>query len=1208
MLIERTPPRRISPAITTGPDPASPPSFSSNASFQNHRKIGHLPSQSQPSNLLTTPLQDHHQQPRSSSLYPPLPPSSSESSHDRRLFASNPDDRPMRPARQSLESIGFPSLEEMARPIREAREQSSASSSSIPTSKPSASTTTSFGPQAIKTNRQPPPPRHQVPSSLPRPERNRSESLYPKLTGAKARASLTAMESARLEVGDETPTAVSAAKAQRASKLSRSEEASRRGSLVGRGRQHDLVPGGYRDDQVVNLIQDDSDDEDGGQNAIVHMEIDIEGGKVMAHQTLASKARSASEGESLIQTRVENKGDPIEIGCIRDVDEVDDDVEDEGGETIFNDRDERPIGGRPAAYDISAYIRDGVDPFKKKRIREDDELPPPPPPPSHHSHFQIQNRPSEDSDRGRQRTPENHDGGDGYGSQAPTPKAFAHIPPATAPSGKNLSGKADQASSSMQPPSQVPRPNSKGSGSLNGSASATFPANGKPASVITSTQEFTPKGTPQSLASRRPNQRTGLRDLSQGAAAASGDTSTSSNIGPPSASKKYDPSARADRILSLEMADLRKKNASLSDDLKNLNQRLSSQEQARLSALEEMEGWKSECTALEGLLEESRSEREKLTSNHESELAQSDTRLKEAKWRMEDKAWRNLTDDLTGESALTSLAIELVISKNEATYQRYRGEESQEDLETLRETSKLRLLAERKRSELLCQRLKATMKEKSRLGDVVSRLEGKNSILREQISSVKKSMEKGLIESQDAVREEVEALENELGMERKENERMRKENEKLKKRDEDFKEVLSDLKKEKKELVTMIKELELELAEMKKPSSKTNSTARHPKASVGRAARRREVGRDLDQDKDDAIEVDSLDEQEEETQISIPPSSPPLKSSNLGRHAGGLGLIKQVYRGPMQGASEAGPSEADIPIPSSPSPKARSQKKPNRSADASVPSRGNTKASSKLAKSSLTSSFRRRSSVGGEGSDFEQKGTAVEQEQEEEEEEKEEEEEEEKEDIHLRDRTNTKLALRPKAAPTKARTKRKAIGREEDSESEGYQQEKKNMSKKRSNANSSSSSAAVAARKARNLAKAKSEAQLAAANELLADVGATPMISRRVKDAFEKEEKARLEAGDGNSDDEEGRGGATKKGADGAGAEVQVQRKKKRKLLGAKNDQPGLFNWGSNVEGVSSLAPELDIPMALSPIKPQNGNVAAFGGLGSAFGTRRLFG
>ncbi|EPQ31764.1 uncharacterized protein PFL1_01096 [Pseudozyma flocculosa PF-1] len=1075
-------------------------SFNADASTSISMRPGSLPNASVPS----TPSQH-------TSLYPSLPTATPNTSqHGLRRPPPPPAD-------------DFPSLDEMAQVQRQKNESNGRNTSFTSSSSASASRTYTA---STSSSSRPMPSSSttvQVPSSLPRPNKARTSLSQGPVT---RRSSLTAIEAARQRAGDETPTAVTHARAQ-------SQQAGTHGGTS---------TGDDSNDTSNALVA--------GPNGAVsaNISIDLESGKLpMLRRPSTSKRSSdvgtrSSRSSMVASTPAQEPVDPPFAGA---------DLSTASQRSRRNGED-RPIS---SGYDFSKYLEQGIDPFnaasRKEMRRESRPLPVPVSQDADDGEMsrdasRSYSRSGDDTLRGDAILPPSkqsarplpppiddaasaapnleHGGQDRSGQggidvedQQPTPKAQ---PPIAARGEASVAGRS--VSSSMGPPSQLPRPQFKMP-----ALPASQPAKMAPPPVP---MQSTPRATPQA-GTRKINHLSGFSvpgvpsvAVNGAPASQAGDEST---VSASAQKRRLDPAARTDRLMSLELAEAKKK-------VKLLSEKLEVSEDQQRRTMEESEGWASEAARLEDDVARLRSQLEdEATQVHRATL-ELEAKVVQHKLDADERQWRLLCEKRN----FTELESDLVYCRNETTYESYRAKEIEANLLMEKDDLRIRLMAERKRSDVLAVKLKGKLRETVQLRKRLSARAGDDSSLRshnERLSSevevLQADVESLRTEASD-LRKQLAAASSKTPKQTQELEELRRDNAEMQEdiatyveREEMMAETRKAWKKERREMQAQIRELEAQLEE-------SLAQSEVPKAAKKRSAA---PAAHLD-DEADALSDESL-------------AAAPVAQGTKRK-----GPLAKARRDPMQGASDAVPSEAEVPL-SSPSHKAA--RKVKKASAPSALARAALVASSK--QSQRKPSYRDDNELSDAASDY---GS-----------------EQLPDDDYEAPAPAKKSSTAKKGAKTKAAT---------------------------------AASTATAAKGKR--AKAPVAVEY---DEYTADPSATPMIrtKRSMEEMMAEAEEADAagEVEDSfrgpspNTAPSMGSAATKAMGPNDAGG--PPQKKKKRKLLGSSGGAvgggaPGLMAWASRGDENGGLQPDYNIPLELSPIKPAAGG-GRLGGMFNGLGTGR---
>ncbi|CDR87127.1 uncharacterized protein SPSC_00253 [Sporisorium scitamineum] len=214
------------------------------------------------------------------------------------------------------------------------------------------------------------------------------------------------------------------------------------------------------------------------------------------------------------------------------------------------------------------------------------------------------------------------------------------------------------------------------------------------------------------------------------ATAAAADASTASL-----SHNRFDPSARTDRLQTMELGELRKKATTLS-------RQLSAAQDALASAKEESEGWASECTGLQEQLAALKSTHQAALARESRARTELQMRLHQYKIEADDRAWKLLAQKR--QACLIDVALQH--AKNEATFHEGRYYATESELEGQKDELRIRLMLEKKRAELLAMHVKVAMRDgarlKKRLGGKTAallELQAENERLAEQLEDARRS-------------------------------------------------------------------------------------------------------------------------------------------------------------------------------------------------------------------------------------------------------------------------------------------------------------------------------------------------------------------------------------------------------------------------------------------------------------------------------------
>ncbi|EST07451.1 hypothetical protein PSEUBRA_002524 [Kalmanozyma brasiliensis GHG001] len=198
---------------------------------------------------------------------------------------------------------------------------------------------------------------------------------------------------------------------------------------------------------------------------------------------------------------------------------------------------------------------------------------------------------------------------------------------------------------------------------------------------------------------------------------------------------RFDPSARADRLQTMELGELRKKATALSRDLTAAHDALA-------SAKEESEGWASECTGLQEQLSTLKASHQTAIARETRARTELQVRLSQYKIEADDRAWKLLSQ--RRQACLVEVALQH--AKNEVTYHEGRYHATESELEGQKDELRIRLMLERKRADLLSLHVKAALRDsarmKKRLGvksAALLELQAENESLAEQLEEARQS-------------------------------------------------------------------------------------------------------------------------------------------------------------------------------------------------------------------------------------------------------------------------------------------------------------------------------------------------------------------------------------------------------------------------------------------------------------------------------------
>ncbi|KAJ9478468.1 hypothetical protein PHBOTO_002022 [Pseudozyma hubeiensis] len=259
--------------------------------------------------------------------------------------------------------------------------------------------------------------------------------------------------------------------------------------------------------------------------------------------------------------------------------------------------------------------------------------------------------------------------------------------------------------------------------------SATAPIESTPlfSRVKAAAASATPRMSPHASPSVSSRKLAHLSSLANGHSTPTAATTASAT----DASSRFDPSARTDRIQTMELGELRKKATALSRDLAAAQDALS-------AAKEESEGWASECTGLQEQIAtlKAASQRE---SRARTELSM---RLSQYKIEADDRAWKLLSQ--RRQACLIDVALQH--AKNEATYHEGRYHATESELEGEKDELRIRLMLEKKRADLLAMHVKVALRDGARLkkrlsakSAAVLELQAENQSLAEQLEDAQHS-------------------------------------------------------------------------------------------------------------------------------------------------------------------------------------------------------------------------------------------------------------------------------------------------------------------------------------------------------------------------------------------------------------------------------------------------------------------------------------
>lgn len=359
----------------------------------------------------------------------------------------------------------------------------------------------------------------------------------------------------------------------------------------------------------------------------------------------------------------------------------------------------------------------------------------------------------------------------------------------------------------------------------------------------------TPRLSPHASPSVSSHKLSHLSSLSSGQAASSSTSTRQSVLADSSiaSNHRFDPSARADRIQTMELGELRKKHAALLREL-------DATQDALTAAKEESEGWASECTGLQEQLASTKSTHQAAIARESRTRAELQVRLHQYKIEADDRAWKLLGQ--RRQACLIDVALQH--AKNEATYHEGRYHAADADLRGQMDELRIRLMLERKRADLLSLHVRAALRDEARLKKKIAaksaaslELQAENEKLAELLEEARQSRANGA-----GAGEEAKSLRKELA-------EAQAEIEELQKRDDMMTETRKAWKAERKELLAQIEELNAAPA----PAAKSKPAAQAPQPKVSKL-------------------IAAAQE--------LPPSSPVYAKKR-----------------PMQGASELGPPSED---------------------------------------------------------------------------------------------------------------------------------------------------------------------------------------------------------------------------------------------------------------------------------------------------------
>ncbi|GAC76427.1 hypothetical protein PANT_22d00022 [Moesziomyces antarcticus T-34] len=362
----------------------------------------------------------------------------------------------------------------------------------------------------------------------------------------------------------------------------------------------------------------------------------------------------------------------------------------------------------------------------------------------------------------------------------------------------------------------------------------------------------TPRLSPHASPSVSSHKLSHLSSLSSGQTASSSTSARQSVLADSSiaSNHRFDPSARADRIQTMELGELRKKHAALLREL-------DATQDALTAAKEESEGWASECTGLQEQLASTKSTHQAAITRESRTRAELQVRLHQYKIEADDRAWKLLGQ--RRQACLIDVALQH--AKNEATYHEGRYHAADADLRGQMDELRIRLMLERKRADLLSLHVRAALRDEARLKKKLTaksaaslELQAENEKLAELLEEARQSRANGAEAGGEAksLRKELAEAQAEI--------------EELQKRDDMMTETRKTWKSERKLLLAQIEELNAAPA----PAAKSKLAAQAPQPKVSKL-------------------IAAAQE--------LPPSSPVY--------------AKKRDRQPMQGASELGPPSED---------------------------------------------------------------------------------------------------------------------------------------------------------------------------------------------------------------------------------------------------------------------------------------------------------
>lgn len=388
--------------------------------------------------------------------------------------------------------------------------------------------------------------------------------------------------------------------------------------------------------------------------------------------------------------------------------------------------------------------------------------------------------------------------------------------------------------------------------------STTAPVESTPLiSRVKATASATPRMSPHASPSVSSRKLAHLSSLSNGHATPTAGNAAQSAVGDASTASlashnRFDPSARTDRLQTMELGELRKKHALLAREL-------AAAQDALESAKEESEGWASECTGLQEQLTTLKSNHQAAMAREARARAELQVRLSQYKIEADDRAWKLLAQ--RRQASLIDVALQH--AKNEATYHEGRYHATESEFEGQKDELRIRLMLERKRADLLALHAKAAMRDGARLKKrliakttAFNELQSENERLAEELEEARSSRHAGGKDEAAALRQQLAEAQAEI--------------ETLNERDAMMAETRKTWKAERKQLLAQIEELS------SAPASGPISKVQQP-VKVARPAK---------------VSKPVVASQ------MLPPSSPVY--------------TKKKSRQPMQGASELGPpSEED---------------------------------------------------------------------------------------------------------------------------------------------------------------------------------------------------------------------------------------------------------------------------------------------------------